>query len=68
MATKKQKRERGLAKREEYLAKVKAEGLEALRRDREYRAAKREALEASGKEINDRLLSDLARALTIKSE
>lgn len=43
MATKKQKREAALAKREEFMAKVKAEGLEAQRRDREFREAQRAA-------------------------
>lgn len=50
MATKKQKREAAMKKREEFLAEVKADGLKALKRDQEYRTALDEAYEkkASG--------------------
>lgn len=43
MATKKQKRERGLAKREAYMAEVKASGLAAQKADQEHRREVSEA-------------------------
>jgi hypothetical protein len=62
MATKKQKRAAGIAKREQFEAETKASGLEALRLDRERTAKRKEALMAMGKEINDKMLATLAKA------
>lgn len=42
MATKKQKREAALARRQEFEAKERQQGLEAQRKDRERRAARAE--------------------------
>lgn len=54
MATKKQKREAALAKREAEMAKIKAEGLAALQHDREYREAQRERIMEEAMIINQR--------------
>jgi hypothetical protein len=62
MTTKKQKRAAVMAKREAFLAKVKAEGLKALERDRERRAKNSDDLMSRKiEEINDRHAAILAR-------
>jgi hypothetical protein len=61
MATKKQKRAAALAKREKFLAEVKAEGLEALRLDRERQARHSDLLSRKAEEINDRHSAILAK-------
>jgi hypothetical protein len=63
MATKKQKRTAGIAKREKFEAETKASGLEALRLDRERTAKRKETLMTMGKEMNDKMLATLAKAL-----
>jgi hypothetical protein len=65
MATKKQKREAGLARREKFEAETKASGLEALRLDREQRERRHQALMTMGKEMNDKMLDTLAKSLCI---
>ncbi len=52
MATKKQKREAALARRAEYMEKVKAEGLRALEADRARQKARAAAMKAAIEEIN----------------
>jgi hypothetical protein len=61
MATKKQKRAAAIAKREEFMAKIKGEGEKALRLDRERRAANSDLLSRKMAEINDRHAAILAR-------
>lgn len=62
MATKKQKRAEGLAKREAYLAEIKESGLAAQEYDRKVQEERRRRLMAIGKEINDGVLAGLAKA------
>lgn len=52
MATKKQKRETALAKREAFLTEERAAGLEAQKKDREVRAAKEKRIQTAAAEIN----------------
>lgn len=47
MATKKQKRERGEQKHKEFMAEIRRTGLEAQRKDREYRAKQQRKAEKS---------------------
>lgn len=54
MATKKQKREQALAKRAKFDAEIKAEGLAALQRDREFQAAITEMFLQEAAAINAR--------------
>jgi hypothetical protein len=61
MATKKQKRAAALAKREAFLEEIRAEGLEALRLDRERRARNTDAVKRKVEEINDRHAAILAK-------
>lgn len=61
MATKKQKRAAALAKREQFMAEVKAEGLEALRLDRERRENLSDSISRKADEINARHAAILAR-------
>jgi hypothetical protein len=65
MATKKQKRAAGIAKREQFEAETKASGLEALRLDREQRERRHQALMMEGKKMNDKMLATLAKPLYI---
>ena len=62
MATKKQKREAALAKREAFMKKTEASGLEALERDREWRKQKEARISMEIKNEIDRLemISELA--------
>lgn len=55
MATKKQKRERGLANREAMLAKEKTLGLAAQERAREYHREQQERMDALAQEYNEKL-------------
>lgn len=64
MATKKQKREAGIQKQAENLAKVTAERLAAQERDREIREEKSEAAKAEGQRLSDRFEAMLKRANT----
>lgn len=61
MATKKQKRAAGLAKREAYLAEVKADGLKALARSKEHEAAVRERAKTEAQKINQHHKEILAK-------
>lgn len=61
MATKKQKRAAAQAKREKFIAEVKAEGLEALRMDRERRASHSDTVKRKAEEINARYAAILAK-------
>lgn len=61
MATKKEKRAAALAKREEFLAGVRADGLEAQALGRAQEAYERELIRESIQTINDRHREILAR-------
>lgn len=61
MATKKQKRAAALAKREEFMAEVEAEGLKALRLDRERREIHTDLVKRKVDEINARHEAILSR-------
>lgn len=61
MASKKQKRAAAMAKREEYMAKVKAEGLAAQKRDRERRTQATMAVRVITDEVNDQRRQILAK-------
>lgn len=62
MATKKQKREAAQAKREQFLAEVKAEGLAAQKLDRTIQEKQREQTAQAAREINERYRAVLVRA------
>jgi len=61
MATKKQKREAGTKKREEFLLKVKQDGLRAQKLDHLRQEAERAAISKEVAEINTRYRQILAR-------
>jgi hypothetical protein len=61
MATKKQKRAAGLAKREEFMAGVRQAGLAAQQADREERKKDRERIAAEARVLNNRLTSTRVR-------
>jgi hypothetical protein len=54
MATKKQKREAAQAKREAFLAEVKADGLKAQERDKQHQQAEEERINQIAGDINAR--------------
>lgn len=62
MATKKQKREAAQAKREQFLAEVKAEGLAAQKLDRTIQEKEKERAVRQAREINERYRAVLVRA------
>ena len=62
MATKKQKREAALAKRQAFEEEQRLSGLEAQQRDREIRAAKSERRQSDAKKLNKRYNRILANA------
>lgn len=68
MATKKQKRAAGLAKREAFLAEVKADGLKALEADRVRQKERREIMEDAAREINAHHQSILGKAAKSKKQ
>lgn len=61
MATKKQKREAALAKREKFLAEVRADGLEAQRLDQEAQEKQEQLMKAEADRINQRYRNILAK-------
>ena len=60
MATKKEKRERSLAKREAFLAEIKASGLRAQAEDRQQQKERSERFAAEARKANQRLETILA--------
>lgn len=62
MATKKQKRAAGLAKREKFLKEEEERGLAAQKADRERRAKQQKKIDEITKEISHRYQVILARA------
>jgi hypothetical protein len=62
MATKKQKREAALAKRDEFLAEEKTRGLEALEADRRNKARAAELIREASRETNERYMRILTEA------
>lgn len=62
MATKKQKRQAAQAKREKFMAEVRADGLKALKRDQERRAEIEEGYRRRRNEANDELLKHLSES------
>lgn len=68
MVTKKQKHAAALAKREAYLAKVKADGLAALEADRKRQKERQEEVKAAVEEINDRHRKILERERMIATK
>jgi len=60
MATKKQKREAALAKREKFLRETRESGLRAQAEDKHNQEIKKQAIAAEAKEINDRYGAILA--------
>lgn len=67
MATKKQKREKALAKRAAFLEEHRQHGLEALKRDREEREHQEERMKETARQIDRRYMNILAAHL-IKSK
>ena len=68
MATKKQKREAGIQKQAEQLARVTAQRLEAQRRDQEIRDEKERAAKEENQRLNARFENVLARAMTAPAD
>lgn len=62
MATKKQKRAAALAKREAYMAEVKADGLKALAASKERQKERKDAMTEAAREINARHEEILSKA------
>lgn len=67
MATKKQKRAAALAKREAYMAEVRADGLKALEEDRKRREEQRKKIVEEAMIINDRHRDILKSAFVMGS-
>jgi hypothetical protein len=61
MATKKQKREAALAKREKFLQETKESGLKAQQAERQHREMQKQAIQATANEINARYAAILAK-------
>lgn len=61
MATKKQKREAAMAKREQFMREQRENGLRAQKQDRHNREMQRQQFAAKGREINARYEAILAK-------